>query len=104
METKGVRVLACFDKFKDSLDADGVAQAVLTELRAIADERKDPPIVEHVLSLSDGGEGFLAALRKPLKLSTQTLEVVGLLALYGIGYFQSLLTQPSRSPWNTGNC
>ncbi len=67
-----VRVLACFDSFKDSLAADDVAHAVLSTLREIF-----PGLDTRSISLSDGGHGFLNALKKPLQLEIHSCNVTG---------------------------
>ncbi|ELR21445.1 glycerate kinase subfamily protein [Acanthamoeba castellanii str. Neff] len=59
-----VRVLGCFDSFKDSLEADLVADAVLHAIAHLYPGR----VETRSLSLSDGGNGFLNALKGPLAL------------------------------------
>jgi glycerate kinase len=51
------QVLACTDKFKDSLGALQVGEAVIRTLK-----RHFPNIVSHNLPLSDGGDGFIQAI------------------------------------------
>jgi glycerate kinase len=51
-------VLACFDGFKETLDADAVAAAVLDGVR----ERYGGSVRTERVSLSDGGGGFLDAM------------------------------------------
>jgi glycerate kinase len=80
-----IRILACFDSFKDSLDAGSVAGAVVGALKEVYGDK----IECRSICLSDGGNGFLNALRRPLQLEMVTVRVIGALgqplnASYGI--------------------
>lgn len=86
-----VRVLAAFDKFKDSIDAANVARTVLDTLKRLYGHRIG---ATRSLVLSDGGEGFLTALAKPLQLETRTKSVIGKLSC-------SLAIHYARTTWQT---
>jgi len=65
--------LACFDSFKDSLEADRVAEAVTRALHSLYPGR----VQTRICSLSDGGNGFLRVLKHPLALRLVTHTVTG---------------------------
>ena len=69
-----LRVLAAFDKFKDSIDAAGVASAVLTALKTFHGQKIG---ATRSMILSDGGEGFLPAMARPLDLQMRDAVVTG---------------------------
>jgi hypothetical protein len=75
-----IKVLCAFDKWKDSLSAAEVADAVCTELMQQLNNQQ--PNQEQRLScetvnLSDGGDGFLKAMTKPLQLTVEKMTVTG---------------------------
>ncbi|KAL6058968.1 Glycerate kinase [Balamuthia mandrillaris] len=71
---KKAKVLACFDGFKGTLLADKVAEAVTSKLVELYGQER---LETRILSLSDGGGGFLAALRKPMDLEMVPVLVTG---------------------------
>jgi glycerate kinase len=77
-EHRALRILVACDKFKDSLDGEGVIAAVASGLDAGLPDRQ---LQIESLCMSDGGEGFLAALRAPMALEIRSLSVIGPLGL-----------------------
>ena len=88
-DARPVRVLACFDKFKvrnnnisllssilrqGSLDAESVGAAVLAGLQAKYPDK----VAGSVLAMSDGGDGFLLAMKLPLQLDMVAVSVTGM--------------------------
>lgn len=72
-----IKVLGAFDKFKDSLPADEVGKACLGAL-----EKQYPGKVQtKLIAMSDGGEGFLNALKIPLNLTVHKKTVTGMYCL-----------------------
>lgn len=67
-----MKILAAFDKFKETLTANEAADACLNGLRKLGLN-----FTYSVCSLSDGGEGFLGSLVKPLELELIHMDVTG---------------------------
>lgn len=79
-----MKVLAAFDKFKETLTADEAAESCRAGLESLGTD-----FSYSVCSLSDGGEGFLASLVGPLELELVHIDVTGPLgtpvrAVYGV--------------------
>lgn len=84
-----MRILAAFDKFKGTMDAAGAGMAVTQAIAALLPGKVAEPVVltglgegtavppTCVLPVSDGGDGFLAALSGPLNLETVSARVTG---------------------------
>jgi len=66
------KFLVCSDSFKETLDAPGVCDAIEQGIRGA-----DATAVVTKVPMSDGGDGFLLALRDPVGLTFHTVEVSG---------------------------
>ena len=89
--SRPLRVLLAIDKFKDSLDAAGVARAVALGLEQSQLASSVSQLSIDIVCMSDGGEGFLHALEQPLALCLRSVRVTGPLgspldASYGIAH------------------
>eukprot|EP00026_Physarum_polycephalum_P010318 Phypoly_transcript_10477.p1 GENE.Phypoly_transcript_10477~~Phypoly_transcript_10477.p1 ORF type:complete len:377 (+),score=69.05 Phypoly_transcript_10477:93-1223(+) len=68
-----IRVLIAFDKFKDCMGAEALGNICASSLSHLFPNK----ITSTVMPLSDGGEGFVEALKNPLKLDIKTISVTG---------------------------
>lgn len=112
--SRTMKILAAFDKFKETLTADEAAKACLNGLNKLGLD-----FTYSVCSLSDGGEGFLGSLVKPLELELVHVDVTGPLgtpvhSTYGVNKARgiavvemalasglALVPQESRNPLHT---
>ena len=87
------KVLLVFDKFKGTIDSRAASEAVKRGI-----ERAEPGIAVECFPFSDGGDGFLQALKEPLALSIRQVRVTGPLgdpvtARYGVGRSSRVLSR-----------
>jgi len=91
------KALLVFDKFKGTIDSRAASEAVRKGI-----EHAAPGIAVECFPFSDGGDGFLQALKEPLALSIREVSVTGPLgdpvtARYGIGRSLRVLDDEKRA-------